>query len=321
MRAIVVSRRGGPDVLEARDVPDPEPGPGQLLVDVEAVGVNFRDIYERDGVGGYTGEPPFVLGAEGAGTVRAVGEGVHEFTAGARVAWSAAPASYAERVLVEETKAVPVPDGISTEVAAAALLQGMTAHYLASDTYPVQAGDRVLVHAGAGGVGLLLTQIVRLRGGRVIATTSTPEKAELARAAGADHVLGYDGFAGEVRGLFGEGVAAVYDGVGRATFDESLAALRPRGYMVLYGAASGQVPPVDPQRLNSAGSLYLTRPSLVHYVATRHELLARAAEVFGWIADRRLDVRIGARYPLAEARRAQEDLAARRTTGKLLLVP
>jgi NADPH:quinone reductase len=211
---------------------------------------------------------------------------------------------------------------VPTEVAAAVLLQGMTAQYLATDTYRVQSGDDVLVHAAAGGVGLLLTQIVKLLGGRVVATTSSDEKAALARGAGADHTIGYDGFAGRTRELLGNrGVAVVYDGVGQATFDESLAALRPRGCMVLYGAASGAVPPVDPQRLNAGGSLFLTRPSLPHYTATRHELLARAAQVFGWIADRRLDVRIGARYPLTDARQAQEDLAARKTTGKLILQP
>jgi NADPH:quinone reductase len=321
MRAIVITRAGGSDVLEARDEPDPQPGAGQVLVELEAAGVNFRDIYEREGVGGYTNEPPFVAGAEGAGTVVAVGEGVTELSEGDRVAWSNAQGSYAERVVVDVKGAVPVPDGVSTEVAAAALLQGMTAHYLAVDTYPVQSGDPVLVHAAAGGVGLLLTQIVKLRGGRVIATTSSSEKAELAKGAGADHVIGYDGFAEQARELCGGGMAAVYDGVGQATFDESLAALRPRGYMVLYGAASGAVPPVDPQRLNAAGSLFLTRPSLPHYVATRHELLHRAREVFGWIADGRLDVRIGARYPLDQARQAQEDLAGRKTTGKLLLTP
>jgi NADPH:quinone reductase len=321
VRAIVVTRNGGPEVLELRDEPEPEPGPGQALVDVEAVGVNFRDIYEREGAGAYGGATPMVAGAEGAGTVVAVGEGVGELSTGDRVAWSAAPGSYAERVVVDEARAVPVPEGVSTEVAAAALLQGMTAHYLALDTYPVQPRDPVLVHAAAGGVGLLLTQIVNLRGGRVIATCSTEAKAELARGAGADQVLGYESFADEARELSGGGVAVVYDGIGRATFDQSLAALRPRGYMVLYGAASGPVPPVDPQRLHAGGSLFLTRPGLPQYTATRHELLHRAAEVFGWIADGRLDVRIGARYPLAEARRAQEDLAARRTTGKLLLLP
>jgi NADPH:quinone reductase len=321
VRAIVVTRKGGPEVLEPRDEPDPQPGRGQLLVDVEAIGVNFRDIYEREGVGGYSNEPPFVAGAEGAGTVTAVGDGVTELSVGDRVAWSNAQGSYAERVVVDAAAAVPVPDGVSTEVAAAALLQGMTAHYLAVDTYPVKSGDAVIVHAAAGGVGLLLTQIVRLRGGRVIATTSSAEKAELAKGAGADHVIGYDGFAERARELCGGGVAAVYDGIGQSTFDESLSALRPRGYMVLYGAASGPVPPVDPQRLNAGGSLFLTRPSLPHYVATRHELLHRAREVFGWIADGRLDVRIGARYPLEQGRQAQEDLAARKTTGKLLLTP
>ncbi|MEA2321289.1 MAG: NADPH:quinone reductase [Solirubrobacteraceae bacterium] len=322
MRAIVVARRGGPEVLELQDVPDPEPGPGRLLVDVEAIGVNYRDIYEREGVGGYTAEPPFVAGVEGAGTVAAVGEGVTEFSAGDRVAWTAGQGSYAERVVVDEDRAVPVPDGVSSEVAAAVLLQGMTAHYLATSTYPVQAGDDVLVHAAAGGVGLLLTQIVKLRGGRVIGTTSSDEKAQLARGAGADEVIGYDGFAARVRDLTGDdGVAAVYDGVGRTTFDDSLASLRARGSMVLYGAASGPVPPVDPMRLVAGGSLFLTRPSLQHYVARREELLQRAADVFGWIADGDLDVRVGHRYPLEEARQAQEDLAARRTTGKLILTP
>jgi NADPH:quinone reductase len=322
VRAIVVTSNGGPEVLEPRDEPDPQPGRGQLLVDAEAVGVNFRDIYEREGLGAYAGDPPFVAGAEGAGTVAALGEGVHDFAVGDRVAWAAAPGSYAERVLVDEARAVSLPDGVSTEVAAAVLLQGMTAHYLAVDTYPVRPGDPVLVHAAAGGVGLLLTQIVKLRGGRVIATTGSEEKAKLARGAGADHVLGYDGFAERARELSGgAGVAAVYDGIGKATFDESLEALRPRGSMVLYGAASGPVDPVDPQRLHAGGSLFLTRPGLPHYTATTHELRFRAAEVFGWIADGRLDVRIGARFPLEEARRAQEDLAARKTTGKVLLMP
>jgi NADPH:quinone reductase len=322
VRAIVVTELGGPEVLELRDEPDPEPGRGQLVVDVEAIGVNFRDIYEREGAGGYAAEAPFVAGAEGAGTVAAVGEGVHDFSVGDRVAWAAASGSYAERVIVDEGKAVGVPEGVSTEVAAAAILQGMTAHYLAVDTYAVKPNDPVLVHAAAGGVGLVLTQIVKLKGGRVIATTGSEEKAELARGAGADHVLGYDGFADKARELSGGGgVAVVYDGIGKTTFEDSLSALRPRGTMVLYGAASGQPDPVAAQRLHSGGSLYLTRPGLPNYTATTHELRFRAAEVFGWIADRRLDVRIGARYPLAEARQAQEDLAGRKTTGKVLLMP
>jgi NADPH:quinone reductase len=322
MRAIVVTRHGGPEVLEARDVPDPEPGPGQILVEVEAAGVNYRDVYEREGAGGYAADPPLVAGVEGAGTVVAVGEGVSEFSPGDRVAWSAGNGSYAERVVLDADRAVRVPDGISTDTAAAAMLQGMTAHYLATSTYPVKQGDTVLVHAAAGGVGLLLTQIVKLRGGRVIGTTSTDEKARLARDAGADEVIRYEGFRDRVRELTGgEGVAAVYDGVGAATFDQSLESLRTRGMMVLYGAASGPVPPFDLQRLNQLGSLYATRPSLQHYVARREELVQRATDIFQWIAEGRLDVRIGARYPLEEARRAHEDLEGRRTTGKLILVP
>jgi NADPH:quinone reductase len=322
VRAIVVTRHGGPEVLELRDEPAPQPGGGQLLVDVEAVGVNYRDVYERQGAGAYGGTPPLVAGVEGAGTVAAVGEGETGFAAGDRVAWAAAPGSYAEQVVVDAQAAVPLPDGVSAELAAAALLQGMTAHYLAGATYPVQNGDAVLVHAGAGGVGLLLIQIVKRRGGRVIATTSTDEKAELARGAGADEAIGYEGFAERARALTGgDGVAVVYDGVGKATFDGSLEALRPRGCLVLYGAASGPVPPVDTSRLQAGGSLFLTRPTLRHYTLTPDELRRRAGEVFGWIAEGALDVRIGGRYPLAEAQRAQEDLEARRTTGKLILQP
>jgi NADPH:quinone reductase len=308
MRAIVITRHGGPEVLELEDVPEPR-GDG-LLVDVEAIGVNYRDVYEREGRGAYANEPPLVAGVEGAGTVMETGE---------RVAWVAAPGSYAERVSVPAAAAVPIPDGVDAEVAAAVLLQGMTAHYLCTSTYAVQPGDDVLVHAAAGGVGLLLTQMVKLRGGRVIATTSTDEKAALARGAGADETLGYDGFAERVRELTGgRGVAVAYDAVGATTFDGSLAALRPRGMLVLYGAASGPVPPFELERLG-ADSLYVTRPRLPSYTATREELEARAGEVLRWVAGGRLDVRIGGRYPLAEARRAHEDLEARRTTGKLLL--
>jgi NADPH:quinone reductase len=320
MRAVVVTRSGGPEVLEVRDQPPPEAGAGQLIVDVEAVGVNYRDIYELEGA--YGRQPPFVAGVEGAGTVAAVGERVTEHSVGDRVAWSAAPGSYAEQVAVDAQRAVPLPDGVSSELAAAALLQGMTAHYLATSTYPVQPGDAVLVHAAAGGVGLLLTQIVKMRGGRVIGTASSDEKAQLARAVGADEVIGYQAFAERVRHRTGgEGVAVVYDGVGKDTFDESLASLRPRGYLVLFGAASGPAPPFEPAQLDARGSLYLTRPSLRHYTASRQELLARAAEVFGWIADRKLAVRIGGRYPLDQARRAQQDLAGRKTSGKLVLLP
>ena len=309
MKAVVVTRHGGPEVLELQDVPEPEPGPGDLLVDVEAIGVNFRDVYERQG--SYGGEPPYVAGAEGAGTDVGTGE---------RVAWKSAPGSYAERVVVSEREAVPVPEGVSSELAAAVLLQGTTAQYLATSTYRVQPGDDVVVLAAAGGVGQLLTQIVKLRGGRIIAVTSSEEKAQLARDVGADEVLRYEGFGERVRELTGGGAAVVYDGVGRATFDESLDALRPRGFMVLYGAASGQPDPVPVPKIQPR-SLYLTRPQLHHYTATREELLERAREVFEWVRDGKLKVQIGGRYPLEDAPRAQEDLESRRTTGKLILLP
>ena len=311
MKAVQISRHGGPETLETVDVPAPEPAAGQVLVDVAAVGVNYRDVYEREGV--YGGDLPAIIGAEGAGTVSGSGE---------RVAWVAAPGSYAEQVVVDTDRAVPVPDGVDDELAAAALLQGITAQYLSTSTHEVEAGENVLIHAAAGGVGLLLTQIVAMRGGRVIATTSTDEKAELARHAGAADVIRYDGFAEQVKELTGGvGADVVYDGVGAATFDESLASLRRRGDLVLYGAASGKVPPFDPMRLEAGGSLYVTRPGIRHYTATREELLTRADDVFKWIADRRLEVRIGGRYPLEDARRAHEDLEGRRTTGKLLLIP
>jgi NADPH:quinone reductase len=322
MRAVVVERHGGPEVLQVVEREAPRPGPGQLLVDVAAAGVNYMDIYQREGAGAYRAEPPFVTGAEGAGTVAATGPDVSGVTAGDRVAWTGVPGSYAEQVVVPADRAVPVPDDVDLQVAAAAMLQGMTAHYLSHDTYPVAAGDPVVVHAAAGGVGLLLTQMVRMSGGTVIATTSTEEKAALAREAGAQHVAGYDRFREVVREVTrGEGAAAVYDGVGRTTFDDSLASLRRRGYMVLYGAASGQVPPFDLQRLAAGGSLFITRPTLGDYIARRDELLRRAGDLFTWIRERRLHVSIGGTYPLDQAARAHEDLAARRTTGKLLLLP
>jgi NADPH:quinone reductase len=320
MRAVVVTGTGGPEMLEVREEPVPVPGEGQLLVELEAAGVNYRDIYEREGR--YGDSPPFIAGVEGAGRVAALGEEVDEFSIGDRVGWVAAQGSYAEQVLVDAVRAVPVPDGVSSELAAASLLQGMTAHYLASDTYPVQPGDDVLVHAVGGGVGSLLVQVVKMRGGRMIGTTSSDEKAQRARELGVDHVIGYEGFADRVRELTaGHGVAVAYDGVGKDTFDQSLASLRPRGSLVLFGAASGRVPPFDPMRLEDSGSLFLTRPSLRHYTATREDLAARAAEVLGWIADGKLQVHIGGRYTLGDARRAQEDLAGRRTSGKLILVP
>ena len=321
VRAIHVTKHGGPDVLELQDVPDPTPGPGELLVDVEAIGVNYRDVYEREGGGTHAAETPHGAGVEGAGTVAEVGEGVERFAPGDRVAWSNAPGSYADRVLVSDDAAVALPDGISTEVAAAVMLQGTTAHYLAVSTYPIQQGDTVIVHAAAGGVGLLLTQIAKRRGGRVIATTSTDEKAELARGAGADETIGYEGFGERALELTGgEGVHAVYDGIGATTFDESLAALRPRGYMVLYGAASGPPPPVEIPKLN-AKSLFLTRPTLAHYGQTGEELRLRAGDVLEWVAAGELDVRIGGRYALADAAKAQADLESRGTTGKLILTP
>ncbi|MFV2173409.1 quinone oxidoreductase [Actinomadura sp. LOL_016] len=320
MRAIVVSENGGPDVLEPAERPDPEPGPGEVLIDVAAAGVNFIDIYFRTGA--YPQPLPYTPGMEAAGTVAAVGSGVDGVAVGDRVAWANVQGAYAERAVVPVEKVVPVPDGVDLPDAAAVLLQGMTAHYLTRSTHPVREGDTVLVHAAAGGMGLLLTQVATMLGARVIGTASTPEKAELARGAGADAVLGYDGFADRVRELTGgEGVVAVYDGVGAPTFDGSLASLRRRGVLALYGAAGGPVPPFDPQRLNAAGSLFLTRPSLAHHVATREELLERSGEVYRWVADGRVKVHVGHRYDLAEARTAHADLEGRRTTGKLLLVP
>lgn len=321
MRAMVVTEYGGPEVLALQELPEPEAKPGQVVVATDAIGVNFRDIYERQGPG-YGDDPPFVAGVEGVGVVTGVGEGVSSPSVGERVVWSDAQGSYAERVAVDAERAVPVPDPVSSEVAAAVLLQGMTAQYLATDTYPVQPGDSVLVQAAAGGVGRLLTQVVKLRGGRVIATTSTPEKAELAREAGADETIGYDDLPERVRELTnGEGVAVVYDGIGKSTFENGLSSLRPRGYMVLYGAASGQPSPVAPTRLLAGGSLFFTRPTLKDYTSTRSELLRRAGEVFDWVAERKIDVRVGGRYTLEEADKAQAALAARATTGKLLLLP
>ncbi|GAC1327800.1 MAG: quinone oxidoreductase [Mycobacteriales bacterium] len=322
VRYVEVKQYGGPDVLQVVEGPAPAPGHGQALVDIAASGVNYMDVYQREGA--YRVPAPFALGTEGAGRVRAVGDGVDTVQVGDRVAWKLAQGSYAEQVVVSAAEAVPVPDGVSDEVAAAVMLQGLTAHYLAVSTYPVQPGDTVLVHAAAGGVGLLLTQMVKLRGGRVIATVSTAAKEEQARGAGADEVIRYDSVevAPAVKELTGgEGVAAVYDGVGKTTFDASLASLRPRGTMVIYGAASGPVPPFDVQRLNAGGSLFLTRPTLGHYTRDRAELTARTDELFGWIADDRLEVFVGGRYPLTDVRRAHEDLEGRRTTGKLLLLP
>lgn len=321
IRAVQVARTGGPDVLQYTEIDAGQPGPGEVAVQVAAVGVNFIDIYHRQGV--YPLPLPMVPGLEGAGRVISLGADVSDVAVGDRVAWLQVPGSYAEEVVAPAGKLIPVPETLSDEQAAAAALQGLTAHALATDVYRIEAADTVLIHAGAGGVGLLLTQLAKMKGATVITTVSTDAKAALSKGAGADQVLvGYDDVPGKVRNLTGgRGVEAVYDGVGAATFDGSLDSLAVRGTMVLFGGASGQVPPFDIQRLNSGGSLKLTRPTVGHFVRDRAELLGRAAELFGWVASGALHVRIGGRYPLAAAAAAQEDLAGRRTTGKLLLLP
>lgn len=320
MHAILARQSGGPEVLEFAEVERPTPGPGQLLVKVAATGVNFIETYQRGGM--YKVAYPFTPGSEAAGTVEEVGEGVDGFTVGSRVATAEGQKCYAEYTILDADKALPVPDGVDLHTAAALPLQGMTAHYLINSSFRVEPGHTVLVHAGAGGVGLLITQLLKIRGARVITTVSTDEKEDLSRAAGADEVLRYEGFADAVRKLTnGVGVDVVYDGVGKETFDSSLASLRTRGFLVLFGAASGAVPPVDPQRLNAGGSLSLTRPKLADFLANPQERVWRSSEIFGAVADGSLDIRIGGTYPLADARRAHEDLEGRRTTGKVLLVP
>lgn len=323
MRVVVVHQHGGPEVLTVEERPVPKPGPGQVLVDVAAAGVNFIDIYQRSGA--YPMELPYVVGSEGAGTVRQVGAGVEDIAAGDRVAWAMVPGTGgAEQVLVPADRCVPVPEGVELEQAAAVMLQGMTAHYLVESTFPARAGQWALVHAAAGGVGLLLCQLLAAKGVHVIGTTSSQAKADLALAAGAEQVVLYreQDLVTEVQRITGEeGVHVVYDGVGKDTFEAGLQVLRPRGTMALFGAASGPVPPLDPQVLNARGSLFLTRPSLAHHIADRQELLWRAGEVLDAVADGTLDVRIGGRYPLLEAARAHADLAAGGTTGKLVLIP
>ncbi len=315
VHALVVPRHGGSDVLEVQDVPEPSPGDGEVLVDVAAVGVNFIDVYQRQGV--YPNATPFVLGSEGAGTVRGTGE---------RVAWAMRLGTGASVAAIPADELVPVPDGVDLETAAAAMLQGMTAHYLVNSTYALAEGDVALVHAAAGGVGQLLVQLVKAKGGTVVATAGNAEKLEIARDLGADHAIDYTGLSTEelanaVRDAAGRGVDVAYDGVGRATFDASLASLRPRGMLVLFGGASGQVPPLDLQRLNTSGSVFVTRPSLSAYLADRDELLWRGGEVLGAIADGILRIEVGGRYPLEEAARAYDALEGRATTGKLLLIP
>lgn len=322
MKAIRIHQFGGPEVMRLEEAPTPEAAAGHLLVRVEAAGVNYIDTYQRSGQ--YKVPLPYTLGLEGAGIVEAVGPGVEGFERGARVAWAQALGSYATHVLVPAHKAVPVPPTLSAPDAAAAMLQGMTAHYLARSTYPLKKGDTCLIHAGAGGVGLLLTQMARAAGARVFTTVSTEEKAELSREAGADETILYtrEDFAAAARRLTGgRGVQVVYDSVGRDTFERSLDCLAPRGMLVLFGQSSGAVAPLDPQVLSARGSLFLTRPTLGHYTLTREELLARATDVFSWIGSGALRLHIGATFTLAEAARAHQDLQGRRTTGKVLLIP
>jgi NADPH2:quinone reductase len=311
MKAIQVTEHGGPEVLTVRELPTPTPGPGQVLVRVAAAGVNFIETYLRSGR--YPSQPPFTPGSEGAGEVTALGEGVTSVRLGQRIASTEMAGSYAEYALVPADRVVPVPDGIPEESAAAIL----------HDCHPIRSGETVLVHAAAGGMGLLLTRWATRLGARVIGTTSTEEKAALARKAGAAEVIvGYENVAKTVKDLTGgDGVPAVYDGVGRATFDESLASLRRRGILVLFGYASGPIPPFDISRLQTGGSLFLTRPTLGHFIATPEELSRRAGDVLSLVAAGDLTVNVGNRYPLAEAGRAHEDLESRRTTGKLLLIP
>ncbi len=308
--------------MRYEDVPQPTPSAGQVLVKVEAAGVNFIDVYQR--TGHYKVELPFTLGQEAAGVVTAVGSGVTDVTVGARVAYAAVLGAYAEYATVPADRVVVLPDGVSSKQGAAAMLQGMTAHYLASTTYPLKPGDSCLVHAAAGGVGLLLCQIAKLRGARVIGTVSTREKAELARDAGADEVIRYteQDFEAEVKRLTnGAGLQVIYDSVGKTTFEKGLNCLAHRGMMVLYGQSSGPVGPFDPQVLSQKGSLFLTRPTLVHYIATRAELVARAGELLGWIKQGTLKVRTDRELPLAQAAEAHRLLEGRKTTGKVLLIP
>lgn len=322
MKAIQVKQPGGPEAMELVDLPVPQPKANEAVVKLSASGVNFIDVYFREGR--YKAVPPFVLGQEGAGVVNAVGPDVTTVKNGDRVAWTGVMGSYAEYAAVPADRLVPIPDGVTDQQAAAAMLQGMTAHYLSHDTYPLKRGETALVHAAAGGVGLLLVQMAHHIGARVIATVSTDEKAKLAREAGADEVILYtqSDFETETKRLTGgKGLDVVYDSVGKTTFEKGLNVLRPRGMMVLFGGSSGAVPPFDLIVLSQKGSLYVTRPTLVNYIATREELMARSGAVFGMIAAGKLKLRIAHTYPLAEVQQAHRDLEARRTTGKLLLIP
>lgn len=322
MKAIQMRATGGPEVLEYVDVPTPKPGPGQVLIRVKAAGLNFIEVYFRKGI--YKEELPLIPGHEAAGTVEELGPGVTGFSVGDRVVSTMARGSYAEYALAPAATLVKVPLALTLEQAAAVTLQGMTAHYLAYSTFPLKLGDTALVHAGAGGVGLLLTQMAARIGARVFTTVSTPEKAELSCAAGASEVILYteQDFESEVKRLTaGRGVDVVYDSVGRTTFDRSLNCLRPRGLLVLFGASSGPVPPFDLIQLNPKGSLFITRPSLHHHISSREELEWRAGDVLGWAASGQLKVRMEHRYPLARAAQAHIDIESRGTTGKILLLP
>ncbi|HEV8673992.1 MAG TPA: quinone oxidoreductase [Methylomirabilota bacterium] len=322
MRAIRVSQYGGPEVMKLEELPTPKPGEGQALVRIEAAGVNFIDVYQRTGL--YKGPLPLPLGLEGAGVVEEVGPGVTTVKPGARVAWTGVPGSYATHNLVPADRLVLLPAGLDARAGAAAMLQGMTAHYLAHSSYPLKRGDSCLVHAAAGGVGLLLVQMAKRAGARVIGTVSTEEKAKFAREAGTDDVILYtrQDFEAEVKRLTGgKGLQVVYDSVAKDTFDKGLNCLALRGFMILYGQSSGPIGPFDPQILNQKGSLFLQRPSLNHHIATREDLEKRAGEVLGWIQKGELKLRIGATFPLAEAAEAHRQLEGRKTTGKVLLIP
>jgi NADPH2:quinone reductase len=322
MKAIRIHRNGGPEVLTLDEVPDPTPGRGEAVVKIEAAGLNYIDVYYRAGL--YKGQLPLTMGFEGAGVVAAVGPDVTEVKVGDRVAYTGVPGAYAQLAAVPAARLVKLPDGLDGKVGAAAMLQGMTAHYLSHTTYPLRSGDFSLVHAAAGGVGLLLCQMAKMRGARVIGTVSTDAKAKLAREAGADEVILYttQDFEAEVKRITGgSGVHVVYDSVGKTTFDKSLNCLRMRGMLVLYGQSSGPVPPFDAAILNQKGSLFLTRPSLFHHIVTREELLQRAGEVLGWIKSGRLKLRIDLTLPLAQAAEAHRQLESRQTTGKVLLIP
>jgi NADPH:quinone reductase len=322
MKAIRIHSHGGPEVCTYEDVVPGEPGVGQVRVKIEAIGVNYADIYQRTGL--YPVPLPATVGSEAAGVVDAVGQGVKDAQIGMRVAYASQPGAYAEYAVVAAGAIVPLPEGVDARTGAALMSQGMTAHYLAMSTYPIKVGETALVHAAAGGVGLLLVQIAKRQGARVIGTVSTEEKARLAREAGADEIIRYaeTDFAQEARRITGgKGVDVVYDSVGLTTFQGSLESLRPRGYMVLYGQSSGPVPPFDPQVLNRKGSLFLTRPTLAHYTASRDELLWRSGDLLRWIADGSLKLRIDTIFPLDEAANAQRYMEERRSKGKILLIP